>query len=367
MTQQTFTSDNGFSTLGNVTAGNVSTGIITLTNSAVIKNTSGNAVAFGLDAGLTTQKNFAVAFGWWAGKTTQGNNSVAVGPAAGYDTQGLFAVAVGSDAGSNTQSSQAVAIGASAGQNVQGFCSIAIGTSAGFTNQGNNSVAIGTFAGNTSQASNSIILNATGSALDQTTANTFTVAPVRNDTSNIAEVMFYNTTSKEVTYGNSISIAGNITAGNIITGTGTTGNITGANVISANTFIGNGSQLAGVATTTTGSWTLVPGTNTVNFSVPLSGTYSIWVRGNIPNGIATYTATAVVTNTNVPVLGSQYGWYYLAGNALVLTAIPTQFVGTPGAISNAAPYSGNTANVFEFSITNNSGANAVVNWGYTKL
>jgi hypothetical protein len=26
-----------------------------------------------------------------------------------------------------------------------------------------------------------------------------------------------------------------------------------------------------------------------------------------------------------------------------------------------------TANVFEFSITNNSGANAVVDWGYTKL
>ena len=140
-----------------------------------------------------------------------------------------------------------------------------------------------------------------------------------------------------------------------------------ASNVTANTFIGNGSQLAGVATSTASSWTLVPGTNTVNFSVPLSGTYSIWVRGNIPNGIVTYTATAVVTNTNVPVLGSQYGWYYLAGNALVLTAIPTQFVGTPGEISNAAPYSGNTANVFEFGITNNSGANAVVNWGYTKL
>ena len=72
--------------------------------------------------------------------------------------------------------------------------------------------------------------------MDQTTANTFTVAPVRNDVANISEVMFYNTTSKEVTYGNSISIAGNINAGNIITGTGTTGNITGANVIAANTF-----------------------------------------------------------------------------------------------------------------------------------
>ena len=137
--------------------------------------------------------------------------------------------------------------------------------------------------------------------------------------------------------------------------------------ISANNFTGNGGSLSNVATKTTGSWTLASGNNTVSISVPLSGTYSIWVNGNIPNGIVTYIATAVVTNTNVPVLGEQYGWYYEAGNALVLTSIPNQFVGTQGAISNAAPYSGNTANVFTFGITNNSGANAVVNWGYTKL
>jgi hypothetical protein len=56
-------------------------------------------------------------------------------------------------------------------------------------------------------------LNATGANLNATTANTFTVAPVRNDvsTANVAQVMFYNTTSKEITYGNTISIAGNIT------------------------------------------------------------------------------------------------------------------------------------------------------------
>jgi hypothetical protein len=105
----------------------------------------------------------------------------------------------------------------------------------------------------------------------------------------------------------------------------------------------------------------------VSLSVPISGTYSIWVNGNIPNGIVTYTATAVVTNTNVPVLGDQYGWYYAVGNALVLTSIPNQFVGTAGAISNVNTYLGNTANVFTFGITNNSGNAAVVNWGYTKL
>ena len=121
------------------------------------------------------------------------------------------------------------------------------------------------------------------------------------------------------------------------------------------------------STSTTNSWTLASGNNTVSISVPLSGTYSIWINGNIPNGIITYTATAVVTNTNVPVLGDQYGWYYAVGNALVLTSIPNQFVGTAGAISNVNTYLGNTANVFTFGITNNSGNAAVVNYGYTKL
>jgi hypothetical protein len=148
-----------------------------------------------------------------------------------------------------------------------------------------------------------------------------------------------------------------LTVGNI----GTIGNIT------ANNFVGNGGSLSNVATSTTGNWTLASGVNTVSISIPLNGTYAIWVNGNIPNGIVTYTATAVITNTNVPVLGSQYAWYYALGNALVLTSIPDQFVGTVGSISNVNTYAGNTANVFTFGITNNSGNAAVVNYGYTKL
>ena len=56
--------------------------------------------------------------------------------------------------------------------------------------------------------------------------------------------MFYNTTSKEITYGNVISVAGNITGGNVLTGglISATGNITG------NYFIGNGRQLTSVST-----------------------------------------------------------------------------------------------------------------------
>ena len=158
---------------------------------------------------------------------------------------------------------------------------------------------------------------------------------------------------------NSVGISGNGNiAGNNISATGN---------ITANNFIGNGNTLSNVATKTTGSWTLASGVNTVNISVPLNGTYAIWINGNIPNGIITYTATAVITNTNVPVLGSQYAWYYAVGNALVLTSIPNQFTGTVGSISNVNTYLGNTANEFTFGITNNSGNTAVVNYGYTKL
>ena len=195
-------------------------GNLTLPNGAVIKDTSGNSVAVGYGAGAS-----------------QGNQSVAIGENAGAN-QGSTAVAIGQNAGGGVayQSDDAVAIGHSAGEDSQGTQAIAIGLYTGQTAQGLNSIALGAYAGQTNQGNNSIILNATGVVLNQTTANTFTVAPVRNDVANISEVMFYNTTSNEVTYGNSISIAGNINAGNIITGTGTTGNITGANVIAANTF-----------------------------------------------------------------------------------------------------------------------------------
>jgi hypothetical protein len=152
---------------------------------------------------------------------------------------------------------------------------------------------------------------------------------------------------------------GNLTApGNV----SAVGNITAANVF------GNGNTLSNVSTQVTSSWTLAAGTNTVSFTVPLNGTYSMWVRGNIPNGIVVWNATATVTNNNVPAIGQQFSWYYPApGNALVLTSIPAQIIGIANTISNATPAVGTTTNVFEFTIINNSGNAAAVNYGYTKI
>jgi hypothetical protein len=258
-------SDTSITTTGNITAGNVSTGVITLTNGAQIRDTAGNAVAIGYFAGETSQGDNATAIGYAAGKTSQGNNATAVGVGAGELTQGASAVAIGVDAGYSSQGDNAVAIGLSAGEqnqgnravaigvqagttsqgvggvaigeqaghtsqgvlsvaigyyagsNAQSFSAVAIGAQAGETAQGSGAIAIGDLAGRTNQANNSIIINATGDNLDQITANTFTVAPVRNDVANVAQVMFYNTTSKEITYGNTISVAGNISGSNLIT------------------------------------------------------------------------------------------------------------------------------------------------------
>ena len=158
---------------------------------------------------------------------------------------------------------------------------------------------------------------------------------------------------------------GNVTAnyfvGNLAgTTVSTTGNITG------NCFIGNGSQLTNIPTQATGSWTLSAGTNTVSFTVPAGQTYTMWVSGNIPNGIVVWNATATLTNTNVPVIGQQFGWYYSAGNALVLTSMPSQIIGTAGSISTASPAVANT-NVFNFTIVNNSGSSQTVYYGWTQI
>jgi hypothetical protein len=94
----------------------------------------------------------------------------------------------------------------------------------------------------------------------------------------------------------------------------------------------------------------------------------MWVNGNIPNGIALWTATVITANSNVPVLGSQYAWYYTGGNALVWTSIPDQITGTNNSIVTLpGSYGPNTSNVFKFGITNNSGVAQTIYYGYIKL
>ena len=117
-----------------------------------------------------------------------------------------------------------------------------------------------------------------------------------------------------------------------------------------------------------GSWTVTPGTNNYSFTVGDRNTYSLWVQGNIPNGIIVYNATVSISNLNVPVIGVQYAWNYTGGGSpILLTSIPAQIIGTAGTISTDSPAVGTTTNTFVFGIQNNTGSNVTVDYGYVKV
>ena len=153
------------------------------------------SVAVGYQAGQTGQMSFATAIGFFAGQSSQSDSAVAVGGQAGQISQGAYSVAVGKLAGAssqqgratsvgylagnNTQGQDAVAIGNESGKDDQSNKAVAVGTYAGKTDQGASAVAVGYLAGETNQGDNSIILNATGVALNSTTASSFHVKPVR--------------------------------------------------------------------------------------------------------------------------------------------------------------------------------------------
>jgi len=155
-------------------------------------------LALGQNAGQTNQSLSAIALGFSAGQTNQGLSAVAIGVNAGNISQGGSTVAIGEGAGATSQSGDAVAVGAGAGNNSQGLRGIALGAEAGEINQGANAIAIGYKAGETGQTAGSIVINASGVALNGSTAG-FYVDPVRSTTLSARPVV-YNTTTKELFY-----------------------------------------------------------------------------------------------------------------------------------------------------------------------
>ena len=146
-----------------------------------------NSLSIGVGSG-TRQGTSAVAVGAYAGSEDQSNLGVAVGDSAGRTGQGLQSTAVGDNAGANTQAARAVALGSQAGQYSQGASALALGA----------------LAGNTSQAANSIVINATGAVLNNTTANTCVVKPIRNfgvgPPGAGYGLLAYNTSTGEIVY-----------------------------------------------------------------------------------------------------------------------------------------------------------------------
>ena len=165
------------------------------------------------------------------------------------------------------------------------------------------------------------------------------------------------------------SLVNRLNAIESVSGSWITESETGSFLTSLSGAISGSSQLTtAFPSKTTGAWSVPAGASTQSFTVEAGHSYSMWVNGNIPNGIITWNATVTTSNTNVPAVGSQYGWYYTPGNALVLTTIPDQIIGTNGSIANTpTSYAPNTSNVFNFGITNNSGTTQTINYGYTQI
>jgi hypothetical protein len=162
-------------------------------------------IIIGYNAGANSSGQQSVAIGYAAGQTNQGVGAVAIGAGTAELGQGNAAVAIGPNAGEFNQGVNAVAIGLLAGTSAQGNNAVAIGTATG--GHGDNSIAIGSRAGSGSsvggQANNTIILNATGNYVTGVEAQTdsFYVAPVRNDTGNVTNALYYNTATHEISYG----------------------------------------------------------------------------------------------------------------------------------------------------------------------
>jgi hypothetical protein len=142
-----------------------------------------------------------VAIGSEAGTPGQGvnSNTIAIGGGAGRGNQGQSSVAIGYVSGDQNQGANSISIGGNAAQAGQGSQAVAIGYAAGQNSQGANAVAIGTFAGQSGQAANSIAINATGTGTPLNPQNSgLFVDPIRSTTAT-TNLLFYNTTSKEIT------------------------------------------------------------------------------------------------------------------------------------------------------------------------
>ena len=180
---------------------------VAIGNGAAVTSQGSGAVAIGQGAGSATQGINSVAIGYLAaGNSTpvvgQGANSVALGYNAGFTDQGANSFAFGAQAGRDNQGANAVALGSGAGFNNQGEGSIVIGYVSG-NNIGTNSIAIGKFAGANAQIAGSIVISATGTGITAANAGTY-IAPIRTTdaaSANAVNILGYNTTSKEITWG----------------------------------------------------------------------------------------------------------------------------------------------------------------------
>jgi hypothetical protein len=351
--------------LGNLTTLRVNNTVIHLGNNAIATNSSvsvgnaansnGNAVAIGNSSIAYTSgvsighqanaANEAISIG---SQAAAGNLSVTIGDGAASNTYG---VAVGELALAQNYS---VIIGAAARDYGSGN-SIAIGYNAEVNNFRSNTLIIGNTSAN---ANNTIIINATGTKITSTTANSLFVKPIRN--ANAANILFYDSSTGEVTYSNIVNTAGNANfanfAGNItqatqpnITSLGTltsltiNGNIsiTGNSNITGNSVINGNSNITGTS--------IVSGNSNVANINSNGNIQAIRFISNVSNGTAPF---VVNSQTEVANLNAQFANIANSTNAAATVSNAAQpnitSVGNLTSLNmagNIIPTSGNSYNI----------------------
>jgi hypothetical protein len=201
-----------------------------------------------------------------------------------------------------------VTIGSNAGTTNQGVNAIAIGKNAGSNAQGSNAIAIGFGAGESSQVANSIILNASNSALNATTNAGFYVNPIRN--AGTQNVMYYDTTTKELTYGTISTVS---TFNSFSTGTASIGAL---NVSSIGGFSPIQVRDAIIATSTIYASSLSASTLTVDLITTIKGINSELSNATTSNVVYYNSTTKQLTYGAISGGGS-------IGNAISVSSVTT--------------------------------------------
>ena len=285
------------------------------------------SVAIGHAAGYTGQGGAAVAIGRTAGETTQGTVAIAIGYFAGNTSQGGYAVAIGRTAGYTSQGAQSVAVGFEAGKTTQGEDAIAIGTLAGYDGQGESAVAIGVSAGQTNQAANSIVINATGVAVENTTASSLVITPIRSAVG--TTMLMYDVTSGEVTHTASPAITGDFTGS--VFGDDSTVLVDGVNNTLHGVVLGGMQVIAGpgvINLTTTSTEIITTGTDAFTLANGVSGQIKHIIKMG-GSSTATITPASFANGTSielnatydtVSLLYTTGGWVVTAGQSFTINA-----------------------------------------------
>jgi hypothetical protein len=172
----------------------------TFSNNTIVNGTS-TANSFNTPAGTSSQ--FLKADG-----SIDSNN---------YFLPNTSNIAIGYVAGTGGQGVHSIAIGGNVAQGAQAEGGVGLGYAAAQYSQGLNAVAIGSFAGNNGQHDNSIVINASGNSLNGNANSGLYIDPIRSASG--ASSLFYDTTTKEITYGTAAQNFVDLTNDQTISGT----------------------------------------------------------------------------------------------------------------------------------------------------